>query len=395
MDRKMPRHGQVMGLMDRIRDSLWIAQRAETPPEQPAPGAGVQPPARTALSRLATPTEALTLSTVYRAIDILATAASQLSIGVWRAGQEIDTPSLITKPDVEQPASAFLELTTTSLAATGEGFWRRHRVGPADPVVSLEVMPAHEVSVRRDRHGRLEYGWRGETLQPWQVSHLKKLRVPGRLRGLGPIEAAAAELRGALDLRDYASSWFTDSGIPNGVLSTEQTLSPAQAEQWKARARDMFKPTEPTVLGNGLTYSTVGLRPADAQFLESRQFSVTEVARLFGIPPTYLAAAVDGGSDTYSNQEQVDIWFVRYTLMSYLREIEVQLTELLPRGQVARFKVDALLRTDTKTRYEAHEIAIRTGLYSAQHAQQIEGLPHTAPTPAPAPAPTLEQEPTP
>ena len=63
----------------------------------------------------------------------------------------------------------------------------------------------------------------------------------------------------------------------------------------------------------------------------------------------------------------------------------------LVRGQDARFTVDALLRTDTKTRYEAHQLAIAMGLYSTAYAQQIEGLPtYTAPATTPVPAPDEE-----
>jgi len=377
-----------MGLLQRVRDAAVIARRAEG-------DAPLLPPSRSEASRFVTADQALTLSSVYRSFEIVAVAVSQLSCGVWRQGVEIETPSLVAKPDLNLPRAAFFEQTTTSLAATGNAFWRKHRTGPADPVISLEVMPAHEVAVTRAAKGSTpaEYAWKGEPLKAWQVQHLQKMRIPGRLYGLGPIEACRAELRGSIDLRDYASEWFDQSGIPNGTLTTEQKLTPQQAQDWKTQARNLFKPSELAVLGQGLTYSPVTLKPADAQFLESRQFSVTEIARMFGIPAPYLLAVVDGSSETYSNQEQVDIWFVRYTLMSYLREIEMALTDVLPRGQEVRFKVDALLRTDTKTRYEAHQVAINTGLYSAHYAQSIEGLPtYTKPT-APAPAPVPAEEP--
>lgn len=377
-----------MRFFERMRDAVVVARRAEG-------DAPLLPPSRAAASRLVTADQALTLSSVYRSFEILAVAVSQLSCGVWRQGVEIETPSLVVKPDLNMPRAAFFEQTTTSLASTGNAFWRKHRTGPADPVISLEVMPSHEVAVTRAATGTTpaEYAWKGEPLKAWQVQHLQKMRVPGRLYGLGPIEACRAELRGSIDLRDYAAEWFDQSGIPNGTLNTEQKLTPEQAKAWKAQAQDLFKPTEIAVLGQGLEYKPVALRPADAQFLESRQFSVTEVARMFGIPAKYLLAVVEGSSDTYSNQEQVDIWFVRYTLMSYLREIEMALTDVLPRGQEVRFKVDGLLRTDTKTRYEAHEIALRSGLYSAHYAQEIEGLPRYTKPATPAPAPTPAEEP--
>jgi hypothetical protein len=68
--------------------------------------------------------------------------------------------------------------------------------------------------------------------------------------------------------------------------------------------------------------------------------------------------------------------------MAYLREIEQAFTSIIPRGQTARFKVDALLRTDTKTRMETYEIGLRAGIYQLPWVQQTEGLPVTT-TPAP------------
>lgn len=373
-----------MRFYDRIRTALALHERAETPP------AGILPPSRSAAARLVTSDEAMTLPAVYRAVQIIATAVSQLSMYVERGGERLaETPGLVRNPDVMgAPRAAFLEATATSLALTGNAFWHKRR-GADHAVLSLELWPATEVHVSRNpRTGAITYGRGGVDYTAADVQHLQLMRVPGRLDGLGPVQAAAADLRGGLDLRDYAATWFTDSHVPGGIVSTDQQLTPEQAKGWKAQLLESWKPGEPAVLGQGLTYDPMTLKPADAQFLESRTWTVTEVARLFGIPAKYMLAAIDGTSSTYSNQEQEDIAFVRYTLMAYLREIETAMSAVLPRGQEARFNVDALLRTDTKTRYEAHKLAIDMGLYSTAYAQQIEGLPVVDV----APRPTAPQE---
>src|SRR5699024_7486663 len=121
-------------------------------------------------------------------------------------------------------------------------------------------------------------------------------------------------------------------------------------------------------------YSPILLNPADAQFLENQQFTVTQIARLFGIPASLMLAVVEGGSQSYANVEQDWIAYIRFSLMSYLREIEEAFTKLLPNGQTARFNIETLLRADTKTRYEAHEIAIRAGFMKPEEVREIEGL---------------------
>lgn len=349
--------------------------------------AGVLPPPRERAGKSITTREALSLEAVFRAVQVLSVGVSQLSIGVWRGDDELDpAPSLVRKPDVSAPDAtreSFLEETTTALALSGNCFWRKHSARRGDPITSLEVLPTQEVGVRTDpaRPTWRRYHWRGQEFTSAEIAHLKFMRIPGQPYGLGPIQAAATGLRGAVDARDYGSGWFEDSGVPSGVLSTDQTITREEAREWSKEWSE-YPAGQTRVVGKGMSYQALGLKPADVQFLESQEFSVTQVARLFGIPAGYVLAAIEGTSQTYSNQEQIDIAFVRFTLMSYLREIEATLTGLLPNGQTARFKIDALLRTDTKTRYEAHQIAIGMGLYDLAHAQRIEGLPTTTHTPA-------------
>src|SRR5690625_6951542 len=129
----------------------------------------------------------------------------------------------------------------------------------------------------------------------------------------------------------------------------------------------------PAVLGNAVSYQPQMLSPQDAQFLESRQFSTTEIARLFGIPSHLMLAVVEGNSQTYMNVADADLTFVRWTLTQYLREIEEAFTVLLPRGQSARFNLDAVLRPSTKDRYSTHKIALEAGFLTVDEVRAIEG----------------------
>ena len=117
------------------------------------------------------------------------------------------------------------------------------------------------------------------------------------------------------------------------------------------------------------------LNPRDAQFIESRNFNTLEIARLFGIPATLMLTATEGSSMTYSNVEQDWLGFVRFTLTKYLRKIEEALTTFTPRGQAVRFQISALLRSDTLSRYQAHQIALTAGFMTLNEIRAIESLP--------------------
>jgi HK97 family phage portal protein len=232
--------------------------------------------------------------------------------------------------------------------------------------------------IQTDDYGNAQfYTYRGTTRYELnQIQHLAGLRVPGNVYGLGPIQAAQAELLNARDTRDYASLWFTDSGIPNGVLKSDQMLSPDQA----VAAKDAWNATAGAkngvaVLGNGLNYQPMYLNPRDAMFIEAQAFNVQQIARLFGIPANMLMASVDGNSMTYTNMEQEQMAFVRYTLSQYIVEIESALSHLLTRGTMVKINVDSLLRSDTLTRYQAHKLAIESGWMTIDEVRAIEDLP--------------------
>jgi HK97 family phage portal protein len=116
------------------------------------------------------------------------------------------------------------------------------------------------------------------------------------------------------------------------------------------------------------------LNPNDAQFIGVQNWNATQVARMFGIPSQMLL--VDSGSSmTYSNVEQEQIAFTRFTLSQYYVEIESAMSSLLPRGTDARMNVDALLRSDTLTRYQAHQIAVAAGFKTIDEVRRDEKLP--------------------
>lgn len=322
------------------------------------------------------PDRALSLAAVYRAVTIIGTAVSQLPLGVWRAGAELpqSTTSLVVKPNIDLSLAAFLEETAISLAVSGNAYWLLTKSGPTGAVSNIEVLNPHNMFKTTDKNGKTVYRYGGKEYPDWKVKHLFLTRLPGFNIGVGPIQAAQNELRGALNLRNYADNWFTDTGVPTGILKTDQTLNSDTADA----IRDRFKALQATkrdvaVLGSGVEYSPILLNPAEAQFLESQQFSITQIARMFGVPAQYLMTD-PGNSSTYQNMTQVDLSFVRYGLQKYLTEIETAFSDLLPRGQEARFKVEALLRGDHTTRATFYASAITSGWMTVDEVRAAEGL---------------------
>jgi len=323
--------------------------------------------------------DALGLSMVYRAINIHAISAKQMSIDVYRGGTIIESPSWVRQPDFRITRAAWIEQSIVSLATTGNAYWEITR-DQSGRIMNLQVLNPLDVTINSKDDGTVESykvasSAKERSLRPDRIQHLSLLRVPGTHYGLGPIQAAKREIKGAIDTRDYSSNWFEESGIPSGVLKSDQVLAPDQAtaakNAWNATAGAK---NGVAVLGQGLSYAPIFLSPSDAQFIESQNFNVTQVARLFGVPSSLMLADAGGSSMTYQNVEQDWIGYIRFSLMSYLIEVEQGLTSLLPRGQEAHFNIEALLRSDTLTRYNAHKLGIEAGFLTIEEVRAIEGL---------------------
>lgn len=337
----------------------------------------IVPPPRSATSGVTT-SDALSMASVYRAISILSTAIKQVGVHIYRDDEKLEsTPLWIKQPDDKITRAEFMARTVNSIALAGNCFWLVSR-NPRGETVKLEVLNPFDMLIKSDDYGNLlGYTYRGTIEYSIRdIQHLKALSVPGNLYGLGPIQSCQPELLAVKDTRDYAATWFTDSAIPSGVLKSDQMLSPDQA----AAAKTAWNTTAGAkngvaVLGNGLTYMPMYLNPKDAQFIESQAWNVQQVARLFGIPANMLLASVDGNSMTYTNIEQEQISFTRYTLSQYYVEIESAMSSLLPRGTEARMNIDALLRSDTLSRYQAHQIALAAGFKTIDEVRHDEKLP--------------------
>lgn len=323
--------------------------------------------------------DALGLTAVFRAADIIATSVIQLTLDAYRSDDKIDPrPSLLSRPDPELTRPAFIEQTTLSLVLNGNAFWRIFRDNQGR-VTGLRVLNPRDVTIEVDSEGTVtgyKHGHREKPYTKGEVRHLSHMRVPGDARGRGPIQAAQAELRGALDTIEYASHWFTESGVPTGLLSAKMPLNADQAEAAKKRWTETQGGYRGVaVLGGDFTYTPVYLSPEDAQFIQGQQFNTTSVARLFGIPAHMMLAAIEGSSMTYSNVAQADAQYVKYTLSRYLVEIEHAFSEVMPRGTDVRFNIEGLLRPDVVTRYLMHQQALQAGFLSVNEVRDIENLP--------------------
>jgi HK97 family phage portal protein len=355
-------------------------KRSDVPPPSD-PSTALAIPSRSSLSsRSVTSGEALGLAAVYRAVEIRAIAAKQISVDALlvRTGLPVsETPRLLRKPDPDCSRAQFIEKTVVSMNLSGNAYWRCvYADREKREISSLWVMNSNDVEIRQSDSGRvIGYTYRGRDLDLKDVKHLSRMRVAGSPYGLGPIQAAQIELRGSIDTAQYGSDFLDSGDVPTGILKSDQMLTKESAEA----ARTQWTESRGgrggvAVLGQGLDYRQTFLSPKDAQFIESQNWNVTTAARLFGVPGSLMMVSLDsrGSSQTYQNVEQDWLGFVRFGLANDLIEIEDAFTELLPGTQRAKANYEALLRADTKSRYEAHSVSL--AWRTVNEIRGVEGL---------------------
>lgn len=328
-----------------------------------------------------------------------------------RAGQPIEqiTPSPAL---LEQPAAPDTRMTTFSSWAL-DLVWHGNAIGLVAarsrdgwPTAVLPVC-AEYVQVRRVGQadlstiglpiGSVVYGIGDKWYPSDDVLHIKGPCAPGALRGLGVLEN---HLRGSLSLAaelDRQAGAIGASGVPTGVLkSTDPDLDQPGATELKAAWLTSQRDRTIAVLNETTSFEPIAWNPTDLQLIEARKFSLTELALIFGLPASFLNA--DQNSRTYSNIEQEGLNLIKFSLSGHLARFEQTLTQALPRGTWAKANLDSILRADTKTRYEAHALAITSRFLTVDEVRALEDMaPLTAAqkaelTPlAPAPALPLEQ----
>ncbi|WP_327587049.1 phage portal protein [Nonomuraea sp. NBC_00507] len=214
-------------------------------------------------------------------------------------------------------------------------------------------------------------------LHPDEVLHVHGLGGNG-IEGYSLIGLARKSIGLGLAAEAYGASFFGNSAQPAGVLKHPGTLGDGASkrlrEGWNEMHRGLDNAQRVAILEEGMDWETIGLPPEDAQFLQTRKFGVTDMARWLRLPPHKVG---DLEHATYSNIEHQALDYVTSALRIWLvRWEQAILTRALTSAERGRFfaehLVDALLRGDIKSRYEAYAIARNWGWASADDVREME-----------------------
>jgi HK97 family phage portal protein len=279
------------------------------------------------------------------------------------------------------PAMGVREFLICSALLWGNGFAEIERAGNGRPL-GLWPWDPSRVKLRRRQDGRIEYLYReddgSETAVPAEdVFHLRGPSKDG-LVGANVIALARESLGSAMAADQFTARFWSNGARPSGALKTKKVLSPDGRKNLRESIQAMYSGAENAgrvaLLEEDMDWVPFAVPPNDAQFLETKAFSVDEICRWFRVPP-HKVAKLDRA--TFSNIEHQAIEYVTDGLGGWMArfEQEANLKLLTPRERGTMYVehlTDALLRGDLKARYEAYAIGRQWGWLSVNDVRRRE-----------------------
>lgn len=342
-----------------------------------------------------TPETAQRLTAVYACIYVLSSTLAQLPINVLRKvnGEIVaatDHPAhhlFHDEPNAWQTSYKWRETKQAHTLSTGNGFSRLVR-SPRGELRSVEMCPPKQTMLLKNG-GRWVYSTADDDNQPLAVSpedmvHLRALGSDGKM-GISPIRQNAETIGLGLAAVRYGKEFFEGGGRPTGIVTLKTGGIALKEDGWErlkkawAQATGKLKDSQnkTLLLPADLDYKALTIAPEDAQFLETRKLTRSEIASIFNVPAHMIN---DLEKATFSNISEQAIQFVRHTVMPWVvnweGEINRKVFTIAERraGYYIKFNLAGLLRGTPKERADFYSRAILDGWMSRNEVRVLEDL---------------------
>ena len=342
---------------------------------------------------------ALAVSAVYASVRLLSDTIATIPPAMYRRtdGKRLRQrlPLWLRKPNPEIGRIAFMSQVMTSLLLEGNAYILITRAG--GQVVALDVIPpsmvepryvssgrrkrlVYELSVAGEDHAREVVG----ALDAKDVLHIRGMSLAGELKGVSPIAAAAETIGLAKNAQEYGAEFFKNGALPGAVVEVAGSMSPtglqAARSTWRKIHGGKGNRHGLAVLTEGAKFSKISVSNDEAQFLETRQFQVADVARIFGVPP-HLIGDATGSTSWGSGLAEQNSAFGQHSVRAWVERLDEAFTALRltengnDDAEFIRLDLDAALRSSVKDRYENYRTGYLNGWLTRNNILDSEELP--------------------
>lgn len=333
---------------------------------------------------------AMTLSAVFRAVSLVSGAIGSLPLRTLQDGADgtreraasfLDNPGLDRWTPFEWKELAAVYLLLHGAAPL------QHIYGGGGQLVGLNPIHPHAVQVEADAEVpggrrltvRLDDGERRE-FDATSMTYIPGLSLDG-VRGCSPITLARLSLGTGLAGDKSAARMFSNGALLSGLVTPEDDLTEEEAkvvkESVNAKMTGVENAGDIAVINRKLKFTPWQLSAVDAQFLESRTFSIDEVGRWFGVPPHLLGLTEKATSWGQGIAEQ-NRGLARYTLTPWTTRIEQRLSRLIAANRIVEFDYTAFVQPSPEDEINLLIAQVRDGLITPNEARRIRNLPPMA-----------------
>ncbi len=341
---------------------------------------------------------ALKAAAVYACNKVLSETIASLPLMVYKrlpnGGKEPATdyflyPILHDSPNDYMTSFEWRENFVSHINLRGNSYHQKILVaGKVKQLIPLN--PTNMTIVSDD--GRIKYDYKYEdgkskAFDATQIWHLKNLSIsssyngtPEGLLGISPIAVARETIGTSIAADEYAGRYFSNNATiglkvkhPGKLSENAKIFLKASLVEY-GKLENKFKSM---ILEEGMDAETIGMSNEDSQFLESRNFQVEDIARIFRVPSVLI-----GHPDktmTYASAEQLFLSFVTHTIRPYCVRIEQSMNRyLIPERDRQTYFVEhvlaGLLRGDTQSRFTAYATARQWGWMSVDEIRALENM---------------------
>lgn len=343
---------------------------------------------------------ALQIGAVFRSIRILAETAALLPMVAYKKlpnGDREPLPEshwltrIIAEPNETMTGDEWRESMYAQMAGWGNGYSQIVRQSEGRPVELWPYKVANmDVQRREDRSLLYRYPnmyGSPQDLPAGKVLHLRAFSVDG-VMGLSPLGLARQAMGLAIGAERYAASFFAQGGRPAGIMTSDKLLTDAQRVQIRKEFGGIANGGEDSkrfwVLEGSLKYTPITVSPEDMQMLQTRSFSVADIARFFGVP-LFLLMETTKDTSWGSGLEQQNLGFLVYALRPYYTRMVATFNRfIIPEAERPKICVDIdetpLLTLDSAAQKEFYSSMTSNALMTRNEARRRLKMPRSTET---------------
>jgi HK97 family phage portal protein len=159
-----------------------------------------------------------------------------------------------------------------------------------------------------------------------ELIHFREFNPWNSVRGVNPLLALSLEIEQDYYANKSNSQLLKNNAVPQGILKTEQTLRPEEADQLERRWENKYGNTKASrkiaVLGKGTNFQPLSFSPDVIKFFELKRWNLYTILARYGIPPrvAYLSDRSSALSGKDTTEQHSAFW--KFTLIPILKQYE-------------------------------------------------------------------------